>query len=105
MELNVLQHSEAPVKRKLFSSNVTEFQRSHENENSNFSSPNQSELLKLCSKLLIDKKSLPTNLFVSRASLLIERLTGNFGENFWRFDPIILISHPLQVLYQQEWYH
>ena len=80
VELNILQHSEAPVWRKLFSSNMTEFQQSHENENSNFSSLNQPELLKLHSKLLIDKENLSTNLFVSRASLLIERLT----DRFWR---------------------
>ena len=33
VELNVSQHSEAPVKRKSFSSNVTKFRQSHENKN------------------------------------------------------------------------
>ena len=82
MESNVSQCSEAPVKRKLFSSNVTEFQQSHENKNLNFSSLTQPELLKLRSHLLMDKESLNTNLFVSRTSLSIERSTGIFWRKF-----------------------
>ena len=99
MELNVSQRSEAPVKRKLFSSNVTEFQQSHENENLNFSSPNQPELLKLHSNLLMDKESLHTDLFVSRTSLSIERSTGSFWRKFSDVRPknpyISPVSNPL----------
>ena len=95
MELNVSQRSEAPVKRKSFSSNVTEFQRSHENKKLNFSSPTQPELLKLRSLLLMDKESLHTDLFVSRTSLLIERLTGSFWQNFSDVQPKNLYISPV----------
>ena len=105
VELNILQHLEAPVIRKSFSCNVTKFQQCHKNENLNFSSPPQPELLELSGKILVIKESLHTNLFVSRTSLMIERSTDRFWREFWMSHPRIVLACPLLVLCQQEGYH
>ena len=82
VEVNVLQRLEAPVKRKPFFSDETSFFDDNETENSIFSSATQPELLKRSGNLYSDEKSLETNLFVSRTSLLTKKLIDKFWQNF-----------------------